>query len=247
MRGLEARSIVAGYTRDTPVLHDVDFAVRPGERVAVIGRSGSGKSTLLKVLLRQVAQQSGTVTLNGVTVPTGSVRSMRPYRRLVQYIPQDPASSLDPHLPVRRLIGDPIRQLKEPGNHRKLVESALESVHLGPEFLSRRRHEISGGQAQRVAIARALATGSRFLLADEPVSGLDLPLRNEVLNTLSGLDGVAIVFVTHDLDAAVALCDRGVVLHRGRVVEEGPMRGLLNAPSHEETAALVQALPRLPL
>ncbi|WP_257162342.1 ABC transporter ATP-binding protein [Corynebacterium cystitidis] len=243
--GLRATNIVAGYRADNPVLHNVDLVVEPGQRVSIIGRSGSGKSTLLKVLLAQLAPFSGQVTYQGNPVKPGPVASLRDYRRHVQYIPQDPASSLDPRMTVRQLILEPLRQLKVPGDHEAAMSRALEQVQLGPEFLARRRHQLSGGQAQRVAIARALATGATTILADEPVSGLDLPLRNEVLSAFAGLEGVSIVLVTHDLDAAKFLCDHAIVLHQGRVVERAPTSQIVSDPQHDETVRLVSAMPRI--
>lgn len=245
-----AKSFPAGRGREpVTALHGVDLRLAPGERLALIGRSGSGKTTLLRLLLALERPTAGSVLCEGRPVRPGRVSTLRWYRRLVQYVPQDPAGSLDPRMTVEQLVTDPLRRLVLPGDHRRLALEALERVHLGTEFLHRRRAEISGGQAQRVAIARAVATGSRVLLADEPVSGLDLPLRDEVLRLLAELSetrGLGIVLVTHDLDAARRLCERGLVMASGRIVESGPTSRLLTDPAHDETRLLLDSIPRLP-
>ena len=230
------------------VLDGVDLEIVPGEAVGIVGRSGSGKSTLLRVLLGLEAPSEGTVTVGGVPLAVSTVRRMRPFRRHVQYIPQEPASTLDPRMTVYQLVSDPLTRLDVPGDHRERVLAALGAVHLGAEFLDRKPSELSGGQAQRVAIARALATGARILLADEPVSGLDRPLRDEVLTVLGDLvrdEGVGVGFVSHDLEAVGILCSRAVVLSGGRIVEEGPSIDLLTNPQHEATRTILAARPEL--
>lgn len=245
-----ARTFPSRGGRDVvAALRGVDVRLAPGERLALIGRSGSGKTTLLRILLALERPTAGTVRCDGRAVQPGRVSRLRWYRRLVQYVPQDPAGSLDPRMTIEQLVTDPLRRLQLPGDHRRLALEALERVHLTSEFLHRRRAEISGGQAQRVAIARAVATGSRVLLADEPVSGLDLPLRDEVLRLLAELSetrGLAIVLVTHDLDAARRLCERSLVMASGRIVESGPTSRLLSDPEHDETRLLLDSIPRLP-
>ena len=166
---------VAGERRI--VLHEVDLRLEPSESVALLGRSGCGKTTLLKALL--LRRRPGA-------------RALRPYRRAVQYVPQDPASSLDPRHDVISQITRALHTLRVPGGpdeHREVAESLLEALDLPRGSWHRRPHEISGGQAQRLALARALAPGPRYLLLDEPVSGLDPALRHQVLDLLSGLAG----------------------------------------------------------
>lgn len=232
-----------------PALTDVSFAVMPGETVGLVGRSGSGKSTLLRVLIALERPTHGQVQLGTRQVAPGSVRTMRWFRRRVQYVPQDPASSLEPRMTVDQLVREPLCRLRVAGDHRALVGAALDSVGLTTGYLPRRPRELSGGQAQRVAIARAIVTGPEFLLADEPVSGLDRPLRNQVLTLLRALSterGLGLVFVSHDLDAVSRLCYRSVVLSAGRVVEEGPTHQLLTAPTHPATRELVDAIIQVP-
>lgn len=246
LRGTDLSRVFPGTSRRPAVaaVDGVSLTIAPGSRLALIGRSGSGKSTLLRLLLALDRPTSGTVTYGDRAVTVGPTRRLRWYRQRVQYIPQDPVMSLDPHMTVEQLVTDPLRHLRVEGDHTAIARRALEDVHLGVEFLRRRRDEISGGQAQRVAIARALATGATVLLADEPVSGLDRPLRDEVLGLLAHVSasrGTSILMVTHDLEAADRLCSDGMVMHAGKVVEQGPMPRLLTAPQHEETRLLLQA------
>ncbi|MEX5303219.1 ABC transporter ATP-binding protein [Kocuria sabuli] len=225
----------------------IDLEMREGESVGLVGPSGSGKSTVLSLLLGLERPDEGEVRFNGV--PLTGRQEIRRARQAVQYVPQDPASSLDPRRTVERQLQEPLRRFRIPGDHAILVRDALEQVDLGTEHLGRRAHELSGGQAQRVAIARALVTGPRILLADEAVSGLDLPLRNQVLELLKDLHvraGLGLLFVSHDLTAVRLLCDRALVLDHGQVVEQGPTDRLLQTPSHPVTQELVDAVPRLP-
>lgn len=225
----------------------VDLEVREGEALGVVGPSGSGKSTLLSLLLAVERPDRGEVLFDDM--PLIGRQRIRRARQAVQYVPQDPASSLDPRRSVERQLLEPLRRFRVPGDHAQLVRDALEQVGLGAEHLGRRAHELSGGQAQRVAIARALVTRPRILLADEAVSGLDLPLRNQVLDLLQDQHvrrGLGLLFISHDLTAVRSLCERALVLDRGRVVEEGPAGRLLESPRHPITQELVDAVPRLP-
>lgn len=235
-------------TSRVDVLAGVDITIATGEAIGIVGRSGSGKSTILRILLGLEQPTDGAVTIGGELLPKRSVRALRPFRRHVQYIPQDPAGSLDPRMTVYQLVSDPLRCLDVPGDHRRLVTEALDGVRLGGSFLGRRPAELSGGQAQRVAIARALATGARILLADEPVSGLDRPLRDEVLHLLGETvreRGVGVGFVSHDLEAVRSLCSTALMLSAGRIVERGPAARLLSDPQHEATRRIVRSRPEL--
>ncbi len=230
-------------------LRGVDLTLGPGDRVGLVGTSGAGKSTLLRCLLALEAPDEGTVTCGGRSLRPGSPASLRWYRRLVQYVPQDPAGSLDPLMRVRDLVTQPLRHLRVPGDHATAVEVALDRVGLPADLAGRRPGELSGGQAQRVALARALAPGPSLLLADEPVSGLDLPLREHVVTALEDLSrrqGLGLLLVSHDLAVVQRLCNRTVVLADGVVVEDRPTPELFARPSHARTRQLLDAVPALP-
>lgn len=230
-------------------LEDVSLAVRAGESTGLVGSSGSGKSTLLRSLLVLQRPSAGTVELNSTPIAPGPASSLRWYRRAVQYIPQNPAGSLDPRMTVSQLLLEPLKRLQVIGDHAGRVRGALERVELEPDHLRRRSGDLSGGQNQRVAIARALVSSPRILLADEPVSGLDLPLRDTVLTVLDRLvrrDGLGLLFVSHDLAAVGRLCSRTIVLSAGRIVEQGRTSDVLAHPRHASTKELLGSVPRLP-
>lgn len=225
----------------TKILHGVSLEVSSGSSLGLVGSSGSGKSTLLRTLLALEEPASGSVTLQGRPVQPGSLRSLRWFRREVQYVPQDPASSLDPRMTVGQLLREPLVCLGIDGQHSTIIREALGRVALSGSTVGKRPFELSGGQNQRVAIARALVVRPSILLADEPVSGLDLPLRNQVLEVLQLLvneQGLGMLFVSHDLDAVAAVCAETAVLADGRIVEYGHTVHLLNRPRHEATREL---------
>ncbi|WP_291279187.1 ABC transporter ATP-binding protein [Galactobacter sp.] len=232
----------------TTALAPTSFDIGRGERVGVLGSSGSGKTTLLQQLLALDLPDSGTIEFDGRRIEPGTATRLRWYRRRVQYIPQDPASTLDPLMPVSMLVAEPLKRLGVDGDHGTMVLAALESVGLNSSVLNRRAGEISGGQAQRVAIARAIVMGPELLLADEPVSGLDLPLRQQVvalLRTLSEERGMGLIVVSHDLSVVADLCDRTMVMSDGHVVEDRTTTDLLECPEHRVSKELVAAIPRL--
>lgn len=245
--GLVATTITRQYDRhgtSHTALDAVAFAVSPAGRIGLVGESGSGKTTLLRLLLAIDAPDGGKITLDGRPVRPGPARSLRWFRRRVQYIPQDPATSLDPRRSVLDLVATPLRLLGIEGDHRARATGALSAVGLDAKYLARRPAELSGGQKQRVAIARAVACSPQYLLADEPVSGLDPDLREQVLDVLADLPG-ALLIVSHDLSAVARLCTEVSVMHRGRIVETGSVRAILTRPEHEHTRNLIDAVPRL--
>ncbi|UKA57219.1 ABC transporter ATP-binding protein [Arthrobacter sp. FW306-2-2C-D06B] len=230
------------------VLQDVSLSIATGRSIGLVGGSGAGKSTLLRILLALEKPNAGNVTFNNTPVVPGSASSLRWYRRAVQYIPQNPAASLAPGMNVERLLLEPLRQLRIDGDHRGMILNALQRVDLDPRMLARRSRELSGGQKQRVAIARALVPAPSILLADEPVSGLDLPLRNTVLDLMEQLvqgDGLGLLFVSHDLSAVARLCSETLVLSGGRIVERGPTAAVYGNPRTPEAKELVTSIPRL--
>jgi peptide/nickel transport system ATP-binding protein len=228
---------------------DVSVSLRPGERVGLVGMSGSGKSTLLRALLAIERPDAGEIRCQCKTVAPSSVAALRWYRRAVQYIPQDPASSLDPRMTVQALVAEPLVRLHVDCDPIRRVQEALDQVGLDRRFLPLRPRELSGGQAQRVAIARAIAMRPAFLLADEPVSGLDLPIRQQVVavfESLSETTGAGLLIVSHDLSVVATLCQRTLVMDEGRIVEDRLTRDILRDPRHPRSRDLIEAVPPLP-
>ncbi|WP_456268746.1 dipeptide/oligopeptide/nickel ABC transporter ATP-binding protein [Kushneria sp. AK178] len=233
-RGRQARTI----------LRDIHLSIHAGERIGLAGVSGAGKTTLLNLLLALNHADAGSITCQGRSVRPASVRALRWYRRRVQYIPQDPAASLDPRMSVRELIREPLVRLSVEDHHGRRIDEALDRVGLDQKLLGYRPGALSGGQAQRVAIARAVALRPRLLLADEPLSGLDLPVRARVMqlfDDMSRLDGTAFVIISHDLAVMPRLCERTLILHDGAIIEDRPTAALFDAPEHDHTRALVRA------
>ncbi|MGY3127766.1 peptide/nickel transport system ATP-binding protein [Agrococcus sp. UYP33] len=229
-------------------LHPTTLTIAAGERVGIVGVSGSGKTTLLRLMLALDTTDTGAVTCEGKEVFPAEVRKLKWYRRKVQYVPQDPASTLDPLMTVAKLVREPLVRLGVAGDHDEMVREALDSVGLDETFMHRRANELSGGQAQRLAIARAIATRPDFLLADEPVSGLDLPMREAIvalLRKVSEERGTGIVVVSHDLSMVASLCERTVVMHGGEIVEDRSTKEVLTDPRHERTKELLDAIPTL--
>ena len=232
-------------------LDGVSLRLDSGEMVALVGESGSGKSTLLAVAAALEPATAGRVELEGRDLATCSRSELRALRRRVQVVFQDPYESLDPRQTIGDIVAEPlvVHGLGgAPDERTARVRELLAEVGLEPPefFLARRPAELSGGQRQRVAIASALATGPALLLADEPVSMLDVSVRAEILNLLARLrrtHRIAVLLVTHDLATAAAVAERVAVMYLGRIVEEGPTRAVLAAPAHPYTRALVAANP----
>jgi ABC-type glutathione transport system ATPase component len=245
---LEAREVGFRYPSGEPVLTDVSFGVTPGRSVALVGESAAGKTTLLRLLLGLRRPTSGEVLFQGGPLPTRH-RAARPFRRHVQTVFQDPYSSLDPRQKVSRLVAEPLRALGFV-DHAPRVAAALSAVGLPEDALDRYPHEFSGGQRQRIAIARAIAVEPTVLLADEPVSALDVTTKVRIIDLLAELRatrGLTLVLVSHDLAAVASLCDETVVLERGgRVVEQGPTGQVLGNPRDAYTRRLIASIPRLP-
>ncbi len=237
--------------REVTALDRLSFVLLPAERLGVVGESGSGKSTLARLLLALEAPDSGDIRLgpDQRRVRPGSARRTRWFRSQIQLVPQDPASSLNPRLRVGDSIAEPLTCLGTGGDHRRRVAEVLTAVGLDAAMAHRYPHEFSGGQRQRLAIARAIAPGPRLLVADEPVSALDVTARRrllELLRHLSNERGLGLVLIAHDLGVVRALCDRALVLREGRAVEQGRVADVLTSPTDPYTRRLVHAIPRLP-
>jgi peptide/nickel transport system ATP-binding protein len=239
--------------RGRAVVHaveNVSIALPQAQVTAVVGESGSGKSTLARMLARLIVPTSGQLLLDGREMPV-SGRGRREYARQVQMVLQDPFSSLNPVHDVRYHLARPL-QLHGLGEQAATLDEAIESllqrVSLTPadQFAGKYPHELSGGQRQRVAIARALAVRPRVLLADEPVSMLDVSIRLGILNLLGDLrerDGLAIMYITHDIASARYLADTIIVMYAGQVVESGPAHAVTDQPEHPYTQLLLAAAP----
>ncbi|WP_306207749.1 ABC transporter ATP-binding protein [Actinoplanes sp. RD1] len=242
---LAADHVGFAYRGGTPVLEDVSLAVHPGRNVALVGESGAGKSTLLRLLLGLATPTSGTIGYAGS--PLTRAR-MRDYRRAVQAVFQDPYSSLDPRQRIGRIVAEPLRGLGL-GTDPARVAEALTAVGLPADTATRYPHEFSGGQRQRIAIARAIVCDPRVLLADEPVSALDLTTRIRIVDLLASLCAdrhLTILLVSHDLGVVAELCHHTAVLQHGRIVEQGDTSAVLGAPAHPYTRKLLASVPRLP-
>ncbi|GIG23927.1 ABC transporter ATP-binding protein [Cellulomonas denverensis] len=245
MLAAEQVTRVFGSTR---ALDGVDLAVHAGGSVGIVGESGSGKSTLLRLLLGLDSPTSGTVRFRGETLNRRDRGLLRRLRQDVQVVFQDPRSSLDPRMSVGAAVAEPLRSLRVPGDHRARVAEVLLAVGLDPEVAGRYPAQFSGGQRQRIAIARALAPSPSVLIADEPVSALDVSVRAQVVGLLDQLridQGLTLVLVSHDIGIVGRLCEQTVVLHHGRVVEQGGTAQVLAQPAQAYTRRLLAAVPRL--
>jgi peptide/nickel transport system ATP-binding protein len=236
--------------RGAPVVRAVDgvsFDVRRNTIVGLVGESGSGKTTTGRALLRLLAATSGRVMFDGTDLSTLTEKQMLPWRRRMQIVFQDPYASLNPRMTVAEILGEALDTHGLARDRRDdRIGELLTRVGLGADHRKRYPHEFSGGQRQRIGIARALAVEPDFIVADEPVSALDVSVQAQVLNLLQDLQrdlGLTMLFVAHDLAVVNYLCDEVVVLYLGRVMESGPTRQIYANPRHPYTRALLSAAP----
>jgi peptide/nickel transport system ATP-binding protein len=233
----------------TPVLHGVDIRIGRGETVGIVGESGSGKTTLGRALLRLVDVSAGNIAFDGRDITHLPETEMRPLRRRMQMIFQDPMASLNPRQTIRRILTGPLLLhgiAQDMATATERVKAILDRVSLPAACLERYPHELSGGQRQRIGIARAVLMQPDFVLADEVVSGLDVSTQAQALKLLKELSrelGLAMAFISHDLSVIRAVCDHVYVLRLGRIVEEGPCEQVFANPSDTYTRTLLDAIP----
>ena len=229
-------------------VNGVSFTVRRGEVLGLVGESGSGKTTIGRLVLRLEEATAGKVIFDGTNILELPKKEMRRFRKRMQIIFQDPYASLNPREKVRTVIGHALalHSIGTPESRRERAAELVEQVGLSPDQLDRFPHEFSGGQRQRVGIARALAVNPDFLVADEPVSALDVSIQAQVINLLSDLKDqldLTMLFIAHDLAVVEHICDRVAVMYLGKIMELAPSSSLYDNPNHPYTEALLSAVP----
>ncbi|MFN8371690.1 MAG: dipeptide ABC transporter ATP-binding protein [Anaerolineae bacterium] len=255
VRGLKKHfPIVSGIVFQRQVgavkaVDDVSFDVYKGETLGLVGESGCGKSTTGRTVLQLYKPTSGSVVFEGRELTTIAAEELRRMRKRMQIIFQDPFASLNPRMTVGSIISEPLVIHKMYNNRREqqeYVEGLMERVGLNPFYINRYPHEFSGGQRQRIGIARALALKPSFIVADEPISALDVSIQAQVINLLSDLQqelGLTYLFIAHDLSMVRHICDRVAVMYLGKIVELGPTDEVYDNPQHPYTQALLSAVP----
>ncbi|MEU9110365.1 dipeptide ABC transporter ATP-binding protein [Streptomyces sp. NPDC048483] len=257
---LEIRDLVKHYPLTQGVLFKkhvgavkavdgVSFDLRKGETLGIVGESGCGKSTLAKMLVGLERPTSGQIRYQGRDISTLSGRAMKEVRRNIQMVFQDPYTSLNPRMTVGDIVGEPYEihpEVAPKGDRRKRVQELLDVVGLNPEYINRYPHQFSGGQRQRIGIARGLALRPEIIVADEPVSALDVSVQAQVVNLLEGLQDefdLSYVFIAHDLSVVRHISDRVAVMYLGRLAETGTDEQIYDHPTHPYTQALLSAVP----
>lgn len=248
-RIFRGRGLFGRRRSDVTALSGIDFSVSAGERLGIVGESGSGKSTLLNILSGLDRPTTGNVRVDDIRVEAASSQALRTMRENLQIVFQDPFASLDPRMRVADIVAEPLIAAGVDRDERRArVEEMIEAVDLDVESLRRYPHQFSGGQRQRISIARALVTRPRILVADEPVSALDVSVRAQVLNLLTDLVedyALTLLFVSHDLGVVKHLCSRIIVMKDGRIVETGATEDIYATPQEEYTRRLIAATPSL--
>jgi oligopeptide/dipeptide ABC transporter ATP-binding protein len=233
----------AGHVR---AVDDVTFTLAAGETLGLVGESGCGKTTLARTIVRLTPATAGTLKFRGTDVTKSRNRDLRPFRREVQMVFQDPQASLNPRKRVGQIVGAGLKLREAGGQRGKAVSEILEQVGLDPDHVERFPHEFSGGQRQRIGIARALAAQPQLIILDEPVSALDVSIQAQIVNLLDDLQdtlGLSYIFVAHDLSVVRHVSDRIAVMYLGKIVEFSAADALYERPKHPYTASLLEAIP----
>ncbi|SOH94304.1 peptide/nickel transport system ATP-binding protein [Monaibacterium marinum] len=241
--------VINGRHPQVDAVNDINFTLKRGETIGVVGESGCGKTTLGRMLLKLIEPTSGSIDFGGEDISTLDRTDELAFRRRAQLVFQNPFDALNPHFTIRRSIYEPLVNTQVPEEqHDQLVADALVRVQMDRmlHLLDSYPHQLSGGQLQRVVLARALVLKPDFIVADEPVSMLDVSVRAGILNVLREVRdtmGLAAVFISHDLALVRYVCERTITMYMGSVVEDGPTKDVINRPLHPYTRALVQAVP----
>ena len=241
------RGLLQRKVGDVHAVEGVSFAIYRGETLGLVGESGCGKSTTARLVLKLLQATEGTIRFEGQDITKLGNRQMRPLRREMQMVFQDPYSSLNPRQTIGQIIGAPFAIHKTPGSTKTKVRELMHRVGLNPEHYNRYPHEFSGGQRQRIGVARALALSPKLIVCDEPVSALDVSIQAQILNLLQSLQtdfDLTYLFISHDLGVVRHVSNRIAVMYLGRIVELAPAETLYDDPKHPYTAALLSAVPK---
>ncbi len=252
LRGVTVRYRESGARRQAPpAVEGVSLDIRAGEILGLVGESGCGKSSLGRAILGLVPLAAGAVNWQGRRIDRLPAREFRKLRRELQCVFQDPYSSFDPRMTIAEAVAEPLRALRpdcSPTDRAARAAAQLADVGLAPELAGRYPHQLSGGQLQRAVLARALVMGPRFLVCDEPVSALDVPVQGEIIELLAHIrreQGLAGLFISHNLAVVAGLCERVLVMYRGRIVESASRQDLMRRPLHPYTRELLDAVPAI--
>ena len=250
---ISVKNLKKYFPRGKDIVHaveDVSLNIRRGETLGLVGESGSGKSTVARLIIRLIDTDGGNITFDGVDITTLSEKALKPFRRRMQIVFQDPASSLNPQMTVGTIIKEQflIHKLGTKQEQEKWVEELLEKVGIDPSFKDAYPHEFSGGQQQRICIARAIALRSEFIICDEPLSSLDVSIQAQIIKLLEDLQkelGLTYLFISHDLAVVKHLSDSIAVMYLGKLVEFSNKKDLFSNPLHPYTITLLSSVPTI--
>ena len=248
--GLAKEFAIRGNKNKIKAVDGVSFSLNAGETLGVVGESGSGKSTLGRLVLRLLEPTAGEINFDGQKISDLNPKELRAARRHMQMIFQDPFASLDPRMTIEALIREPldIHQIGSAGERTEMVRNIVGHVGLTEDALSRYPHEFSGGQRQRISIARAIITKPKLIVADEPVSALDVSIQSQILNLMLELRkelNLTYIFISHDLSVIQHIADKVAVMYLGKIVEFAPVEEIFANPQHPYTKALISAVPQI--